>query len=465
MTSIIHHDIDAVLAYVDRSLDDSLARLFELIRIPSVSTDPAYRDHCRAAGEWLSRDLAAIGFEASVRKTTGHPMVVAHEKAASGPHLLFYGHYDVQPVDPLALWTSDPFEPRMEALPNGDTAIVARGASDDKGQLMTFVEACRAWKSVTGKLPVQVSVLFEGEEEAGSPSLAPFLDATADELKADAVFVCDTDMWDRETPAVTTMLRGIFSTEIEVTCADQDLHSGMFGNAARNPLQVLSDVVSSLRRADGGVAVEGFYDGVKELPDAIKALWKRLPFDEEAFLGNIGLRDPAGEAGRSVLEQIWARPSCEINGMSGGYTGEGFKTVIPANASAKISFRLVEGQDPQAIRDAFQRHVRARIPQDCSVSFKDYGLSPATVMPIDSPFLTRTLQALSTEWQCEAALAGTGGSIPIIGEFKRRLGCDALLVGFARFDNRVHSPNEKYDLSSFHKGIRSWVRILAALAD
>ncbi len=376
MTSAMDQDIDAVLAHVDESLDSSLARLFELIRIPSVSTDPAYRDHCRTAAEWLSRDLAAIGFEASVRKTTGHPMVVAHEKAASGPHLLFYGHYDVQPVDPLALWTSDPFEPRMEALPNGDTAIVARGASDDKGQLMTFVEACRAWKSVTGKLPVQVSMLFEGEEEAGGPSLAPFLDATADELKADAVFVCDTDMWDRETPAVTTMLRGIFSTEIEVTCADQDLHSGMFGNAARNPLQVLSDVVSSLRRADGGVAVEGFYDGVKELPDAIKALWKRLPFDEEAFLGDIGLRDPVSEADRSVLEQIWARPSCEINGMSGGYTGEGFKTVIPAKASAKISFRLVEGQDPQTIRDAFQRHVRARIPRDCSVGFRDYGLSP-----------------------------------------------------------------------------------------
>jgi acetylornithine deacetylase/succinyl-diaminopimelate desuccinylase-like protein len=261
------------------------------------------------------------------------------------------------------------------------------------------------------------------------------------------------------------MLRGMVSLEMEIACADRDLHSGMFGNAARNPLQLLSDIISSLRNPNGSVAVEGFYDGVKELPEAIKAQWQRLPFDEKGFLSDIGLSVPAGEERYSILEQVWARPSCEINGMSGGYTGEGFKTVIPAKASAKISFRLVDGQDPEKIRDAFHAHVRARMPADCSVTFKQYGLSPATVMPLESPFLTKTLGALTEEWNREAALAGTGGSIPIIGEFKRRLGCDALLVGFARFDNRIHSPNEKYDLSSFHKGIRSWVRILAAFAE
>ncbi|MQB41171.1 dipeptidase [Rhizobium sp. ICMP 5592] len=457
--------IEAVLSHVDQTMDQSLQRLFDLIRIPSVSTDPAYRDHCRRAAEWLSSDLASIGFDASVRDTTGHPMVVGHEKRAGGPHVLFYGHYDVQPVDPLPLWKTDPFEPVLQPMENGDTAIVARGASDDKGQLMTFVEACRAWKSVTGTLPIQISILFEGEEEAGSPSLAPFLDKTASELAADSVLVCDTDMWDHDTPAVTTMLRGLVSQEIEITCADRDLHSGMFGNAARNALQVLSDIVASLRTPDGGVAIAGFYDGVRELPEAVRAQWKSLPFDEDGFLRDIGLSIPAGEKGRSILEQVWARPSCEINGMSGGYTGDGFKTVIPAKASAKISFRLVEGQDPVSIRDAFQAHVRACIPSDCSVSFKEYGLAPATTMPLDSPFLRKTLEALTTEWQREAALAGTGGSIPIIGEFKRRLGCDALLVGFARFDNRIHSPNEKYDLSSFHKGIRSWVRILASFCE
>ncbi len=339
--------INAVLQHVDAGIDESLGRLFDLIRIPSISTDPSYAPECLKAAEWLSRDLAEIGFDASVRATDGHPMVVAHQKQAAGPHVLFYGHYDVQPVDPLALWVSDPFEPRLEALPNGDTAIVARGASDDKGQMLTFVEACRAWKSVTGSLPINVSILFEGEEEAGSPSLAPFLDKTAAELKADAVYVCDTDMWDRNTPAVTTMLRGLYSTEVEISCADRDLHSGMFGNAARNALQVISDVIASLRTADGGVAIEGFYDGVEELPAAVKAQWQRLPFDEEGFLSDIGLTIPAGEAGRSILEQVWARPSCEINGISGGYTGDGFKTVIPAKAMAKISFRLVAGQDPE----------------------------------------------------------------------------------------------------------------------
>ncbi len=231
-----------------------------------------------------------------------------------------------------------------------------------------------------------VSILFEGEEEAGSPSLAPFLDQSSAELKSDVVYVCDTDMWDRETPAITTMLRGLCSQEIEVTCADRDLHSGMFGNAARNALQVISEVIASLRRPDGSVAVEGFYDGVTELSEDVKAQWARLPFDEKGFLADVGLSIPAGEMGRSILEQVWARPSCEINGVVGGYTGEGFKTVIPAKATAKISFRLVGGQDPEKIRDAFQAHVRARIPADCSVTFKTYGLAPAISMPLESDF-------------------------------------------------------------------------------
>ena len=218
-------------------------------------------------------------------------------------------------------------------------------------------------------------------------------------------------------------------------------------------------------RADGSVAVKGFYDGVAEVPEDVRAQWNRLPFDQEGFLSNVGLRLPAGEQGRSIMEQIWARPTCEINGVIGGYTGEGFKTVIPAKASAKISFRLVAGQDPAKIREAFQAHVRARVPQDCSVSFKDHGASPAVVMPFDGEFLQKALKALSEEWQTEAAIGATGGSIPVVGDFKKRLGMDALLVGFARFDNRIHSPNEKYDLSSFRHGIRSWIRILAAFAE
>ena len=457
--------LPAVLDRIDADLEKSLERLFAFIRIPSISTDPTYKEECRRAAEWLAAELRDLGFDASARITGGHPMVVGHHvHGAEGPHALFYGHYDVQPVDPIELWDTPPFEPTLVAAPNGDTWIVARGASDDKGALMTFIEACRAWKAVSGDLPIRVSILLEGEEESGSPSLKPFLEANHKELSADVALVCDTDMWDNDTPAVTTMLRGLVGEEVEITCADRDLHSGMFGSAARNPIHLLTEILASLRDADGHITLPGFYDGVQELPAEVKDQWNRLPFDEAGFLGEVGLSIPAGEKGRSVLEQVWARPTCEVNGIVGGYTGEGFKTVIPSKASAKVSFRLVTGQDPAKIREAFRTHVQARIPADCTVTFKEHGGSPALSLPLDGPWLKPTLQALTDEWGREAALAGTGGSIPIVGDFKRLLNMDALMVGFARFDNRVHSPNEKYDLSSFHHGIRSWARILAAFA-
>jgi len=456
--------LSRVLAHSDGDTDKALERLFELIRIPSVSTDPAYAADCRRCAEWLAADLASMGFDASVRDTTGHPMVMAHDHSGEGPHVLFYGHYDVQPVDPLALWNSEPFEPKLRPQADGNTHIVARGASDDKGQLMTFVEACRAWKAVAGRLPIRVSILFEGEEESGSASLPAFMEQASAELKADVVLVCDTEMWDAKTPAITTMLRGILKEEFEVTCASRDLHSGIYGNAARNPLQVVSDIIASLRRPDGGVAVAGFYDGVKPVPAEMKERWGRLPFDAKAFLGDVGLSVPAGEKGYSVLEQVWARPTCEINGVAGGYAGEGFKTVIPSKASTKLSFRLVDGQDPLKIQKAFRDHVRAQIPADCRVEFTNHGASSATVMPIDGELLQKALGALTDEWGTETAVIGTGGSIPIATEFKERLGMDSLLIGFGMLDNRIHSPNEKYDLSSFRGGIRSWARILAAFA-
>ncbi|MFH1794093.1 MAG: M20/M25/M40 family metallo-hydrolase [Pseudomonadota bacterium] len=456
--------LPAVLAHAEAGLDASLGRLFELVRIPSVSTDPAYKAECLRCAEWLAADLGGMGFDASVRLTTGHPMVVAHDHSGEGPHVLFYGHYDVQPVDPLNLWNSDPFEPVLVPQLNGDTHIVARGASDDKGALFTFLEACRAWKDVTGKLPIRVSVLLEGEEESGSPSLPAFMDIAAQELKADVMLVCDTDMWDDATPAITTMLRGIVKEEFRVRCADRDLHSGIYGNAARNPIQVVADIIASLRRPDGGVALAGFYDGVKDLPPQLAERWLKEPFDEQKFLGDIGLSIPAGEQDRTVLEQVWSRPSFDVSGIAGGYAGEGFKAVIPAEANAKLSFRLVEGQDPDKVQQAFRAHVRAMIPADCSVEFANHGSSAATVMPVDSPLLRKALDALKDEWG-RSAIAGTGGSIPIATVFQERLGMESLLVGFARFDNRIHSPNEKYDLSSFRKGIRSWIRILAAFAE
>jgi acetylornithine deacetylase/succinyl-diaminopimelate desuccinylase-like protein len=460
---------DAALSLVDRQLESSLERLFALLRIPSVSTQPEHAADCRRAAEFLCADLASLGLEASVRETSGLPIVVAHDRSATeGPHVLFYGHYDVQPVDPLALWNSGPFEPVLVDGPATDAGtercITARGASDDKGQVMTFLEALRAIRAADGRYPVRVSVLLEGEEESGGPSLRPFLDANRDELRADIALVCDTDMLENGVPAITTMLRGLVGEEIVVTCADRDLHSGLYGNAARNPLHLLVDILASLRDPDGRVTLPGFYDGVEDPPAQVRESWARIGGGDDALLGPVGLRIPAGEQGYSALEQTWARPTCEINGITGGYGGEGFKTVLPGQASAKVSFRMVAGQDPDAVRAAFRAHVRARIPEDCSVAFHAHGGSRASALPIDGPHLKAALVALTEEWGKPAAIVGSGGSIPVVKDLQEALGMDSLLIGFAKADNRIHSPNEKYDLTSFHKGTRSWVRVLYALA-
>ena len=460
-------DTSAVLAKADENFNSSLERLFDLVRIPSISTDPAYKADCRKAAEWLSAALSELGFVSSVRDTPGHPMVVAHHEAASAdaPHVLFYGHYDVQPVDPLNLWENDPFEPAIKELAPGRKVITGRGTADDKGQLMTFVEACRAYKETHGSLPVRITILFEGEEESGSPSLKPFLEANADELKAEFALVCDTGMWDRETPAIAATLRGLLGEEITVKAADRDLHSGLFGGAAANPIHILTDILAGLHDETGRVTVPGFYDGVEETPANIKASWETLGRQAEGFLGEVGLSIPSGERGRSVLELTWARPTAEVNGIIGGYTGEGFKTVIAAQASAKISFRLVGTQDPKAIRESFRAYVKSKIPADCSVEFHEHGASPAIHLGYDSPFLTKAKAALSDEWPKPAVVVGMGGSIPIVGDFQKMLGMDSLLVGFGLVDDRIHSPNEKYELDSFQKGIRSWIRIIAALAN
>ncbi|RYE03610.1 MAG: M20/M25/M40 family metallo-hydrolase [Sphingomonadales bacterium] len=455
-------DSNTALDYAERHIDDSLDRLFALMRVPSISTDPAYAAQCQHAAKLLSDELAALGFEARVAQTPGHPMVVAHHDG-DGPHVLFYGHYDVQPVDPLELWKRDPFDPVIETRADGAKQIVGRGASDDKGQLRTFVEACRAWKETAGALPCKVTILFEGEEESGSTSLEPFLHENAEELKADFALICDTLMWDTETPGLTIGLRGMAAGQVTVRGPSRDLHSGLYGGAARNPIQLLSTILADLKDADGRVTLDGFYDGVPEISDTVRKSWDALGFDDKEFLGEIGLSVPAGEKGRSVLEQIWSRPTAEINGIWGGYTGEGFKTVIPAEAHAKISFRLVGTQDPDKIWAAFEEHVRARLPPDCSVEFVGRGPgSPAVSVPGDSGPLAATRTALDAEWG-KSALIGCGGGIPVVTSISKILGMDTVLVGFALTDDNIHSPNEKYDLKSFHKGIRSWVRILAEI--
>jgi acetylornithine deacetylase/succinyl-diaminopimelate desuccinylase-like protein len=386
-------------------------------------------------------------------------------KAPEGaPHVLFYGHYDVQPADPLDLWNSAPFDPQVVERPDGAQFIRARGASDDKAQVRTFLEACRAWIEVAGELPCRVSLFLEGEEESGSPSMEGFLSKFTEELRADVALVCDTSMWNSFTPAITLALRGIAAGEVTIRAADIDLHSGLYGGPAQNPIMILARIIAGLKDADGRVTLPGFYDGVDETPQSLKNLWEGLGFDEKEFLGKVGLSAPAGEKGRSVLEQVWSRPTAEVNGVIGGYTGEGFKTVIPARASAKVSFRLVGGQDPTAIWESFEAYVRSSLPADCTAEFKRRSGSPGHVVPLDNPYLAAAVEALDAEWGVPTALVGSGGSIPIPRDLKRHLGIHTLLVGFALEDDAIHSPNEKYELTSFYKGARSWVRILAGLA-
>jgi acetylornithine deacetylase/succinyl-diaminopimelate desuccinylase-like protein len=460
-------EVEKILSAVDSNFDVSLQRLFALLEIPSISTDPGYAEDCRKAGQWLVDYLKEIGFDVTLRETPGHPIVLAKYKSKANTKsksLLFYGHYDVQPVDPLNLWETKPFEPVLAAGPGGIKRIVARGAADDKGQLMTIVEALAAQIKIDGDLPADVTLLFEGEEESGSVNLEPFLEKNRDELKANIALVCDTDMWDRETPAITASLRGMIGEEITVSCASRDLHSGMYGGPAQNPIKVLIRILVKMHDEKSRVTLPGFYDGVEDIPANVRKQWNGLPFDEGEFLREIGLSKAVGEQGFSVLEQIWARPTLEFNGISGGYTGEGFKTVLPAKAHAKISCRLVGKQDPKKIRESLRKFIRDNLPADCEVEFKPHGGSPGFQVPIEGEAVKRAAKALSEEWGHDTVLSGGGGSIPVVEAFKRILGMDSLLIGYGLDDDCIHSPNEKYDLESYHKGIRSWVRVINALA-
>lgn len=455
--------LEPVLSHIDDALPAALDRLKEVLRIQSISTDPAYKANCDAAADWLVADLKSFGVDAEKRPTPGHPMVVGHIDGP-GPHLLFYGHYDVQPVDPLELWNSDPFDPQIEDTDQGPV-IRGRGASDDKGQLMTFVEACRAYKSVHGSLPCKITFFFEGEEESGSPSLIPFMKENAAELSADLALICDTSMVAPGVPSIASQLRGMLKDEFTIHGPRIDLHSGHYGGPGLNPLKVLGQVIASFHDDTGRVAVEGFYDGVEEVPAEILRQWENCGFDEAAYLNSVGYTRPHGEEGYSTLVQQWARPTLEINGIWGGYQGAGSKTVIPAEAHCKLTCRLVGDMEPEALRRNLRAHVEAQLPVDARVVWNnDLDGSKAAVMNIARPEFEKARGALSEEWNREAVFSGMGGSIPIAGFFKDILGLDAMLIGFAQEDDAIHSPNEKYNVESFHKGMRSWARVLDALS-
>ena len=458
-------DISAVLARADHNLGEAQQRWFSLLRIPSVSAQPAHAADCGVAAEWLRAELAGIGFDAAVLPTAGHPVVVAQHAGPGGdvPHLLFYGHYDVQPAEPIELWDHPPFEPTVVDGPHGKR-VYARGAVDDKGQVMLWLEALRAWHDETGSLPVRVTVLIEGEEEVGSPSLDAFIEANRERLKADVAIISDTGMWDIDTPALTTRLRGMVYSQVTLKAADRDLHSGIFGGSALNPINALTRIIGQLHDDQGRVQLPGFYDGVTEISAEQRAAWDGLGFDEGAFLGSIGLSHPSGETGRAALERLWARPTADVNGIWGGYQGPGSKTVIAAEAGAKISFRLVPGQDPTRIADGLREFVRARAPAGAVVDVQVFSASPGIEIASDGPVVKAAERALASEYGRPAVLIGSGGSIPVVESLRRLLGLDSLLIGFGLDDDQVHSPNEKFEVACFQHGIRSHVRLLGELA-
>ncbi|WP_027135193.1 M20/M25/M40 family metallo-hydrolase [Geminicoccus roseus] len=460
-------DVVPVLAEAERQFPETIERLKAFLRFPSIGTAPAYHAATKDCAAWLAEELAGLGFDASVRPTGGMPMVVAHHPGPAGqdvPHLLYYGHYDVQPVDPIELWDSPPFEPTVVEDAKGGR-IVARGAVDDKGQVMTFVEAFRAWLKVHGTLPCRVTVFIEGEEEGSSPSLEPFMHAHKDELRADVCIVSDTGMVDADTPAITTSLRGLAYVEVTVQGPSMDLHSGMYGGVAVNPNNLLVRILAEMVDADGRVAIPGFYDGILEPSAAVTESWKAFPVTEAQFLDGVGLTGPHGEKGRSFLERNWTRPTLDINGIWGGYTGQGSKTVIPSKASAKISARLVPGQQWEKIAPAILKFVQDRLPADCRMTYQDFGSSPGITVPAEGPWIEAARAGIAQVFGKEPVLMGCGGSIPVVGSFKEILGMDTLLVGFGLDDDRVHSPNEKFDLICLRRGVQTHVAMLARLAD
>jgi acetylornithine deacetylase/succinyl-diaminopimelate desuccinylase-like protein len=458
---------DKLLAHLDAQRDAAVGRLMDWLRIPSVSAQPPHAGDCVKAAEWVRDQLAGIGFTARVAPTARHPVVVAHHPGAAAsklPRLLYYGHYDVQPADPMELWHSPPFDPQLVQGPNGPR-LVARGAVDDKGQTMMWIEAMRAWHEVAGGPPCPITAIIEGEEEIGSPNLAAFLAANKEELAADAAVISDTGMWDIDTPALTTQLRGMCYVQLDIRASSRDLHSGMYGGSALNPLNLITRILGDLHDANGRIQLPGFYDDVPEISAERRAAWQKLGFSEHDFLKAIDLSVPVGERDRSPLERLWSRPTADINGIWGGYMGPGSKTVIASDAHAKVSFRLVPGQDQNRVFESFQAFVKARLPADAKAEFQLFSASAGIIVPEDGPLVHAAQAALRDEYGKPAAMIGCGGSIPVVSSLKGILGLDTLLMGFGLEDDQVHSPNEKFDLRCFHQGARSHARLLAKLAE
>ncbi len=455
--------LDRVLQTIESRKSQSITALKEWLAIPSVSTKPEHAPDMQRAAQWLADQLKFGGLDVSIMQTGGAPAVVAknkHEK--NRPTILVYGHYDVQPPEPLDLWTTPAFEPTVRKDENGYDAIYARGAVDDKGQVWCHAEAILAWQAHTG-LPINITLLIEGEEEIGSTHLEEFIRKHKDGLRADLCLISDTDQFARGLPAITYGLRGLVYEEIFLTGADHDLHSGGYGGAVPNPANVLCQIIASLHNPDGTVNIPGFYEDVETMKDPEKQLWAKLPLDEQKLADELKLANLSGERGFNVLERLWVRPTLDVNGLTAGYQGNGAKTVIASKASAKVSMRLVPNQNPQKIREAFERTVRERSAKNVKVEFQNYGCADPVVVPIDNRATQLAGEALQIGFEQASTFQRCGGTIPVVGTIKKVLGIDTLLVGFGLPDDRVHAPNEKFDLDALYKGTRTCAALYQAL--
>lgn len=451
----------AVLAALDVALDDDLATLFEFIGIPSVSADSRRGADVRRAAEFVAARLRAAGLsEVEVHDTERHPLVTAAWRGAPGaPTVLVYGHYDVQPPDPLERWTSPPFVPTVR-----DGRVYARGASDDKSPMFIPITVAAAYLHAIGRLPVNVVFLYEGEEEIGSPSLAPFVRREAERLRADLVLSADGGMWRADHPTTMISTRGLTALEFTLRGATKDLHSGRHGGGVANPLHAMARLVAGLHGDDGRVAVAGFYDDVRPIPDALRDATRGLPFDDATYLAEVGAPATFGEVGFSTLERQWNRPTLELNGMWGGYTGEGSKTVLPSEAHAKVTCRLVADQDPDDVRDKVERHLHANLPPGVTLEVRSERPGAAAYrLRDDHPGLLTAVASLRAVYGVDPWVIGMGGSVPICETFQRYLGMDTVFFSFAVGDEDIHAPNEFFRLARFAEGRSAWADYLARL--
>jgi len=446
--------------YLEAHRGEFEEQLKALIRIPSISAQPDHDADTRRAAEFVRDNLCAMGIKAELIPTKRHPIVYGEYVLAPGkPTVLIYGHYDVQPPEPLEPWLSPPFEPTLR-----DGNLFARGATDDKGQMFTHLKAAEAWLKTVGTLPVNVKFLIEGEEEVGGANLEAYVAENRDRLACDYAVISDTSQFAPGMPAITYGLKGLAYFEVIVRGAKTDLHSGTFGGAVANPCNALAVILASLKGSDGRVRVPGFYDSVRPLESWERAEFAKLPFSEAEFQANLGVSSLEGELGYTTLERRWARPTCDVNGLYGGYQGPGPKTVLPCMAGAKLSFRLVPDQEPATVSRLFRDHVRAVCPPGVTYEIIDHHGAPAVLVGVDSPGIHASVRAIEAGFGKKPVFIREGGSIPVVGLIKTQLGVDTLLLGWGQPDDNLHGPNEKFCLADFHRGIKASAHLFEELA-